>query len=40
MAKLILGISDSKALHSELLTELWSWFLSQNEFFAIFEVQV
>jgi len=29
-----------KALCSELLTELSSWFLSRNEFFVIFEVQV
>ncbi len=29
-----------KALHSELLTKLSSQFLSPNEFFAIFEVQV
>jgi hypothetical protein len=29
-----------KALHSELLAELSSWFLSQNKFFAIFKFRV
>jgi len=33
-------VFSSKALHSELLTELSSQFLSRNEFFTISEVRV
>jgi hypothetical protein len=33
-------VVPNKALHSELLTQLSSWFSSRNDFFAIFEFRV